>query len=67
MAAKKRHKSDTATFAELAKADRARSISGTISHLERAIRAHARHAADPQRALERLAHQVERLAQRLRR
>jgi len=64
--AAKRHKRDTATFRELSLADKARSISGTIRHLERAILARARSATNGARVIQVSVRQVERMLSRLR-
>lgn len=63
----RRHKRDTATFQELSRADKARSISATVLHLERAILARARHAIDGERVISGSVRQVERMLTRLRR
>ncbi len=64
--ARKRHKRDTATFRELSRADKARSVSATVLHLERAILARARNATNSARVIQVSVRQVERMLSRLR-
>jgi hypothetical protein len=62
----RRHKQNTCTFRELDFPGQAKSISGTIRHLERACPAHWDNAQNPRQAWDKCIAQIERLATRLR-
>ncbi len=64
-----RHKNDTLTFEELSYAEQAKSISAQLVVLQRAIRVHARRAAEedrnPEQTMLKCVGQVSRLLTRL--